>query len=69
MRPRAGRLIDVLQGRGDIAARLVFEMTEFGVIQGWRKWDLPDTRATQTDGRRRSDAIAGAGALKPASPQ
>jgi EAL domain-containing protein (putative c-di-GMP-specific phosphodiesterase class I) len=27
------RLIDSLQGRGDIAARLVFEMTEFGVIQ------------------------------------
>ena len=27
------RLIDALQGRRDIAARLVFEMTEFGVIQ------------------------------------
>jgi len=27
------RLIDTLQGRRDIAARLVFEMTEFGVIQ------------------------------------
>jgi diguanylate cyclase (GGDEF)-like protein len=27
------RLIDALQGRRDIASRLVFEMTEFGVIQ------------------------------------
>ncbi len=27
------RLIDILQSRRDIAARLVFEMTEFGVIQ------------------------------------
>ena len=27
------RLLDALQGRRDIAARLVFEMTEFGVIQ------------------------------------
>jgi diguanylate cyclase (GGDEF)-like protein len=27
------RLFDILQGRRDIAARLVFEMTEFGVIQ------------------------------------
>jgi diguanylate cyclase (GGDEF)-like protein len=27
------RLIDLLRGRGDIARRLVFEMTEFGVIQ------------------------------------
>ena len=27
------RLLDVLQGRRDIARRLVFEMTEFGVIQ------------------------------------
>jgi EAL domain-containing protein (putative c-di-GMP-specific phosphodiesterase class I) len=27
------RLIDALQGRRDIAGRLVFEMTEFGVIQ------------------------------------
>jgi diguanylate cyclase (GGDEF)-like protein len=27
------RLLDILQGRRDIAARLVFEMTEFGVIQ------------------------------------
>ena len=31
--PSRRRLIAALQGRRDIAARLVFEMTEFGVIQ------------------------------------
>jgi EAL domain-containing protein (putative c-di-GMP-specific phosphodiesterase class I) len=28
------RMIEALRGRRDVAARLVFEMTEFGVIQG-----------------------------------